>query len=99
MAAWYEQRYTVSAGASYTYKDTTVDADMLYGSGLRDGFANTEELPGYYPVNPGFTYTFHLPEKYGQIQFRFDVTLRPLSVAPQSETVCQHFAAAARHSG
>jgi len=62
LAAWYEQRYTISAGASYTYKDTTVYADMLYGSGLRDGFANTDELPGYYPVNPGFTYTFHLPE-------------------------------------
>jgi len=70
----HDQRYTLSAGASYTWKDTTVYADMLYGSGLRSGFANTDELPGYYPVNAGFTHTFHLPEKYGQIQFRFDVT-------------------------
>ena len=46
----HDQRYTVSAGASYTYKDTTVYADLLYGSGLRSGFANTDELPGYYPV-------------------------------------------------
>jgi hypothetical protein len=70
----HDQRYTVSAGASYTYKDTTAYADLLYGSGLRQGFANTDELPGYYPLNLGFTHIFHLPEKYGEIQFRFDVT-------------------------
>jgi TonB-dependent receptor-like protein len=70
----HDQRYTVSAGASYNWKDTTVYADILYGSGLRSGFANTDELPGYYPVNVGFTHTFHLPAQFGQIQFRFDVT-------------------------
>jgi len=70
----HDQRYTVSAGASYAYKDTTVYADILYGSGLRSGFANTDELPGYYPVNLGFTHAFHLPEKYGRLQFRFDVS-------------------------
>jgi hypothetical protein len=70
----HDQRYTLSAGASYTYKDTTVYADILYGSGLRSGFANTDELPGYYPVNLGFTHAFRLPEKYGRLQFRFDVT-------------------------
>ena len=70
----HDQRYTVSAGASYTYKDTTVYADLLYGSGLRSGFANTDELPGYYPLNLGFTHIFHLPEKYGLLKFRFDVT-------------------------
>ena len=51
----HDQRYTLSAGASYTYKDTTVYADILYGSGLRSGFANTDELLGYYSVNLGFT--------------------------------------------
>ena len=70
----HDQRYTVSAGASYTYKDTTVYADLLYGSGLRSGFANTDELPGYYPLNLGVTHVFHLPEKYGLLKFRFDVT-------------------------
>jgi outer membrane receptor protein involved in Fe transport len=70
----HDQRYTVSAGASYTYKDTTVYADILYGSGLRSGFANTDELPGYYPVNLGLTHAFHLPAKYGLLKFRFDVT-------------------------
>jgi len=70
----HDQRYTVSAGASYTYKDTTVYADLLYGSGLRSGFANSDELPGYYPLNVGFTHDFHLPEKYGRLRVRFDVT-------------------------
>jgi hypothetical protein len=70
----HDQRYTVSAGSSYTYKDTTLYADILYGSGLRSGFANTDELPGYYPVNLGLTHTFHLPEKYGRMRVRFDVT-------------------------
>jgi outer membrane receptor protein involved in Fe transport len=70
----HDQRYTVSAGASYTYKDNTVYADLQYGSGLRSGFANTDELPGYYPVNVGFAHDFHLPEKNGQLRVRFDVT-------------------------
>jgi outer membrane receptor protein involved in Fe transport len=70
----HDQRYTVSAGASYTWKATTVYADLLYGSGLRSGFANTDELPGYYPLNLGVTHLFHLPEKYGSLKLRFDVT-------------------------
>jgi outer membrane receptor protein involved in Fe transport len=70
----HDQRYTVSAGGSYTYKDTTVYADLLYGSGLRSGFGNTDELPGYYPLNLGITHIFHLPEKYGLLKLRFDVT-------------------------
>jgi len=37
----HDQRYTVSAGASYIYKDTTVYADLQYGSGLRSGFAKS----------------------------------------------------------
>jgi outer membrane receptor protein involved in Fe transport len=70
----HDQRYTVTAGASYAYKGTTVYADLLYSSGLRSGFANTDELPGYYPFNLGFTHLFHLPAKYGSLKFRFDVT-------------------------
>ena len=61
-------------GASYTYKETAVYADFLYGSGLRSGLANTDELAGYYPLNVGFTHIFHLPQKYGLLKFRFDVT-------------------------
>jgi outer membrane receptor protein involved in Fe transport len=55
-------------------KIVSLYADLLYGSGLRRGFANTDELPGYYPVNVGLMHEIHLPEKYGQIRVRFDVT-------------------------
>jgi outer membrane receptor protein involved in Fe transport len=44
----------------------------LYGSGLRRGFASTQNLPGYYPVNIGFQHDFHLSKK-NQIQVRFDI--------------------------
>jgi outer membrane receptor protein involved in Fe transport len=69
----HDQRYTASAGASYTYQGTTVYGDMLYGNGLRTGFANTDEVPAYSVFNVGLSHTFKLPE-YGQIQVRFDVT-------------------------
>jgi outer membrane receptor for ferrienterochelin and colicin len=68
----HDQRYTLSAGASYKFHDTTVYANILYGSGLRNGFASTQNLPGYYPVNLGLQHDFHLPNKT-QIQVRFDV--------------------------
>jgi outer membrane receptor for ferrienterochelin and colicin len=68
----HDQRYTLSAGASYKFRDTTVYADLLYGSGLRNGFASTQNLPGYYPVNVGLQHDFHLPNK-NQIQVRFDI--------------------------
>ncbi len=56
----HEGRYTVSAGADYTWnKNTRFYADFLYGSGLRKGFANTQQLPGYFPVSLGAAHVFH----------------------------------------
>jgi hypothetical protein len=69
----HDQRYTASAGASYTYQGTTIYGDMLYGNGLRTGFANTDEVPAYWVFNVGLSHTFKLPE-FGKIQVRFDVT-------------------------
>ncbi len=70
----HEGRYTVSAGASYLLeKNTRFYADLLYGYGLRKGFANTEKLPGYYPVNLGVEHVFRT--KFGgvrEIKLRFD---------------------------
>jgi hypothetical protein len=54
----HESEYTVSAGAAYTWKNDRVYVDMLYGSGLRAGFANTQQEPQYYPVNVGYEHIF-----------------------------------------
>jgi outer membrane receptor protein involved in Fe transport len=75
----HDQRFTGSIGSSYDFKegvmkDTTLYADLLAGSGLRKGFANTQHVPAYVPVNLGFYHTF--PVQLGDfkaIQFRFDV--------------------------
>jgi outer membrane receptor protein involved in Fe transport len=45
---------------------------MLYGNGLRSGFANTDEVPAYYTFNIGLTHTVNLPQ-LGKLQLRFDV--------------------------
>jgi outer membrane cobalamin receptor len=68
----HDQRYTASAGASYTCHGTTMYADMLYGNGLRSGFANTDEVPAYYTFNVGIAHTITLPQ-LGKLQLRFDV--------------------------
>jgi outer membrane cobalamin receptor len=68
----HDQRYTASAGISYTCHGTTVYGDMLYGNGLRSGFANTDEVPAYYTFNAGLTHTVNVPH-LGKLQLRFDV--------------------------
>lgn len=70
----HESEYTISAGVSYTWKNNRVYADLLYGSGLRAGFANLQKEPDYYPVNVGFEHIFH-PDQLAvkDVRFRFDV--------------------------
>ena len=70
----HDQTSTVSAGVSYQSKplDGRVYADMLYGSGLRDGFANTGKLPAYYTFNLGFEKGFKIPH-LGHAEARFDL--------------------------
>ena len=67
------QFYTASAGASYTWSKTTVHADIIYGSGMRDGFANSGTLPEYEPVNLGLEYRFKFAGSH-EGTLRFDVT-------------------------
>ncbi|MHA6846892.1 TonB-dependent receptor [Ralstonia syzygii] len=57
----HDQRLTASAGVSYTYWGTTWLADALFGSGLRNGFANTDHLPAYWQLNLGAARDFNLP--------------------------------------
>jgi len=68
----HDQTYTASAGVSYKWHDTLFLVDMLYGSGLRNGFANTGHLPAYYPVNLGVVQSFKVPG-VGKFKARLDL--------------------------
>jgi len=52
------QTWTGSAGASYRWDGTRFSTDMIYGSGLRSGFANTDHVPLYTQVNAGVSHEF-----------------------------------------
>ncbi len=68
----HSQTVTASAGASYLLFGTRFNADMIYGSGLSSGFANTGHVPGYVTFNTGLTRDFAgIGGK--PMTFRFDV--------------------------
>ncbi|WP_246725439.1 TonB-dependent receptor [Beijerinckia sp. L45] len=52
------QIITASGGLSYLYYGTRLSVDAIYGSGLRDGFANTGTVSPYTTVNLGVTHDF-----------------------------------------
>lgn len=56
----HDQLFTASAGASYRIGPAQVNLDAIYGSGLRNGFANTGTVPSYAVLNAGFTYDLQL---------------------------------------
>lgn len=47
------QALTISTGGSYLLSGTRLSGDMIFESGLRNGFANTGSLPSYTVVNLG----------------------------------------------
>jgi outer membrane receptor protein involved in Fe transport len=67
------QVLTASAGASYLWNGTRFSASMVYGSGLRSGFANTDHLPSYTQVNAGVSREFLFPGWTKPTTLRFDV--------------------------
>src|SRR5713226_1544619 len=67
------QVLTASAGASYLWNGTRFSASMIYGSGLRSGFANTDHLPSYTQVNAGVSREFLFPGWTKPTTLRFDV--------------------------
>ena len=76
----HEQKLSASTGASYEVSDsTTVGGDVLYGSGLRRGFANTGHLPGFTQVNASVSHSFNV----GGIG-KFDVRLSALNLFDRS---------------
>jgi outer membrane receptor protein involved in Fe transport/opacity protein-like surface antigen len=66
------QWWTGSAGLSYLWLGTRFSADMIYGSGLRSGFANTDHMPAYAQVNAGLTHEFDIPG-WAPVTLRFNV--------------------------
>lgn len=67
------QLLTASIGGSYLWKGTKFSADMIYGSGLRDGFANTSTVPPYTQVNLGVSHDFNIVSPTKPTTLRFDV--------------------------
>src|ERR1700675_4933257 len=67
------QVLTGSAGASYLWNGTRFSASMIYGSGLRSGFANTDHLPSYTQVNVGVSHDFKIVASDKPTTVRFDV--------------------------
>ncbi len=68
----HDQRLSASAGVSYRWRETQFSADALYGSGLRDGFANTDNLPDYATVNLSVEHRFVLRDRKA-IRLRVEV--------------------------
>jgi outer membrane receptor protein involved in Fe transport len=67
------QLLTASAGASYLWNGTKFSASMIYGSGLRAGFANTGTVPSYTQVNLGLSHDFNIVAPNKPTTLRFDV--------------------------
>lgn len=68
------QFITASAGANVRVFDRTrVGFDLVYGSGLRRGFANTETVPSYARLNLGATHEFQIAGLPKPTALRFDV--------------------------
>ena len=65
----HDQTFSASAGVVYRWQGFTFSVDGIYGSGLRDGFANTGNLPYYIQIDAGITRRFVLP-KAGPIEVR-----------------------------
>jgi len=69
----HSQTLTASAGASYLWRGALFSADMIYGSGLRAGFANTETVAPYVQVNLGVQHEFKLSSDMKPVTVRFDI--------------------------
>jgi outer membrane receptor protein involved in Fe transport len=69
----HSQVLTASAGASYLWNGTRFSASMIYGSGLRSGFANTDHVPSYTQVNLGISHDFNIVAPNKPTTLRFDV--------------------------
>ena len=67
------QQLTASAGASYLWEGTRFSASMIYGSGLRSGFANTDHVPSYTQIDLGVSHDFNIVAQNKPTTLRFDI--------------------------
>jgi outer membrane receptor protein involved in Fe transport len=67
------QRMTGSAGASYRWDKNLFTVNMIYGSGLRSGFANEDRTTPYASVNLGVSRELQLAPNDKPITVRFDI--------------------------
>jgi len=68
----HNQFVTGSAGLSYLWQGTRFSTDMIYGSGLRSGDANTGSQSPYAQFNAGLSHEFAMPDSK-PVTVRFDV--------------------------
>jgi TonB-dependent receptor-like protein len=68
----HDQRFTGSAGVSYTWNDWRLAIDGLYGNGLRRGFANTKKVHPYETFNVSLERRIRITAKTA-VKIRFDV--------------------------
>ena len=67
------QLMTGSAGASYLWDKTLFTANLIYGSGLRSGFANVDHTTPYASVNLGVSRELQVVPSDKPITVRFDI--------------------------
>jgi outer membrane receptor protein involved in Fe transport len=67
------QRMSGSAGASYRWDNTLFTANLIYGSGLRAGFAYEDHATPWALVNLGISHDFQLAPGDKPLTARFDI--------------------------
>ena len=67
------QIWTGSAGVSYLWNGSRFSTDLIYGSGLRSGFANTDALAFFTQVNASISHEFKWDSETKPTTVRFDV--------------------------
>ena len=67
------QLMTGSAGASYRWYGNLFTTDLIYGSGLRSGFANEDSNPPYVVVNAGVSREVNWSPDAKPMTLRFDI--------------------------
>ena len=68
----HDQRWSSTAGVSYVLWGTRLYVENIFGSGLRQGFANTMKMPVSNQVNLGASRAFEIPT-LGRFTARFDL--------------------------